>query len=172
MPDLVATILASTVLASTISNIITVWNSQKLKDQDYKNEYFKIVLQKRLETYEFIERQISVLKSIEADTINNEIYYSIFAYGKEKFDEFQQNLLIALSQSQWISKKTIKEMEKLNQLFFTIETKSQDNEQLKQEGIINHKTICYIRNSLEKQVNKDYLELHKIDKFLKSKKEK
>src|SRR4051812_3206552 len=115
--DLVKVILTSTLIATVLSAIISTIVSLKLKSLDYQNEYFKKILDKRLDAYKFLETQIALLKSAVLDE-DGKPYHQIFAYGEDEFHKFQSNLLAAIAYSMWINDDTADEMENLNELFF------------------------------------------------------
>jgi len=168
--ELINVILTSSLIASVLSAIISLTVSIKLKNLDFKNEYYKIILGKRLEAYKYLEAQIAVLKSSVLDE-DGKSYYTIFAYGEEKFYEFQQNLFAAQAYNMWINDKTAKEMDKLNDLFYTISRKieSKEEAELIRIGKEHYHEIVKHRRALELSVREDLLNLYNLRKFRKSK---
>ena len=167
MNDFWKILLTSTVISGMLSSLISYFVSAWLKDKDYKNEYFKIILHKRLEAYEFLENQIAVLKSIVRN--ENKNYNLVFSYGIDKFLNFQQNLHLAMSYSYWFNENTLRKMETLNDFFFVISQQVENDQELLEIGKNKNDELSQIRTSLEICVKKDYLELYKIEIFLKSK---
>jgi len=165
--ELIKVILTSSLIAGILSAIVSAIVSIKLKNLDYKNEYYKKILEKRLEAYKFLETQISVLKTSAIDE-DGKAYHIIFSYGYDQFREFQQNLFAAMAYSLWINKGTIDQMEKLNEIFFKISRKTSGNpEILIQLGKDNYRPIAKQRQLLEDAVRNDLLNLHNIKKFKK-----
>ncbi len=167
--ELFKVILTSSLIASILSVIVSAIVSIKLKNLDYKNEYYKKILEKRLEAYKFLETQIAVLKSTVLDE-DAKAYHLIFAYGEAKFHEFQQNLFAAMACSMWINDNTVDRMEKLNELFFKISRKVEGNDakRVVRIGKDHYHEISDLRKSLEDSVRKDLLNLHNLKKFMKS----
>lgn len=60
-------ILTSSLIAGTVSLIVSYLISVQLKKLDFKNEYYKEILKKRLNAYQHIEAQLAVLKSVDLD---------------------------------------------------------------------------------------------------------
>lgn len=167
----ITTIILSSSIAIILSAIVSVFVSIKLKNLDYKNEYYKKILEKRLDAYKFLEAQIAVLKSSVLDE-DRKSYYLIFAYGIDKYYEFQQDLFAALSYSMWINDETVNKMEKLNELFFNISRKINNIsvEELIIIGKDNYHEIAKQRKSLEICVRNDLINLYNLKDFRKSKK--
>ncbi|WPP52165.1 hypothetical protein [Catalinimonas niigatensis] len=168
-PESLNLLLTSTVIAGILSAIVSAIVSIKLKDQDYRHEYFKKILDKRLEAYHFIETQIAGMKSSVLDE-NARAYHLIFAYGKDKFYEYQHNLFVALSYSMWINDRTVVHMEKLDELFFNISRRidETDDNTLIILGKDYYREISDLRQTLEGAVRNDLLNLHDLNKFRKS----
>jgi len=167
--ELIKVILTSSLIAGILSAIVSAIVSIKLKNLDYKNEYYKKILDKRLEAYKFLETQIAVLKSAVLDE-DAKLYHLIFAYDEDKFHEFQQNLFAALAYSMWINDNTVDLMEKLNGLFFGISRKFSDHDKEKMISIAkdNYHEISQLRKSLEDSVRHDLLNLHDLKNFKKA----
>jgi phosphate/sulfate permease len=170
MSETIKIILTSSVIATILSVLVSAIVSLLLKNLDYKNEYYKKILEKRLEAYKFLETQIAVLKSSVLDD-DGKPYYLIFEYGHEKFDEFQQNLFVAHAYSIWIDNETVNKMDELNRLFLKITRKLKDisDQELIQIGKDNYHEIAKIRTELESCVRNDLLELYDLKAFRKSK---
>jgi len=111
--------LTSIVIATVLSTIVSTVVSIKLKSLDYRNEYYKKILDKRLEAYKFLEKQIAILKNIVLDE-DGQPYHVIFSYGESELHKFQLNLHVAIAYCIWIHEDTVNEMENLNELFFKI----------------------------------------------------
>ena len=156
-------ILSSSVLAAIVSALVSTY----LKKKDYEHEYFKEVIQRRLETYRFIETQIAVLKSSVYD--DGEMYHLIFAYGYDKFNEFQQSMFVAVSSGIWVSEDTKDALIELNRLFVNMEHEFDMEVDSVAAGKKYHKKIATLRDTIEASYRADMLELHKVRKFLKQK---
>jgi len=162
-------ILTSSVIAAIVSAIISAIVSIKLKHLDFKNDYYKEIINKRLDAYRFLETQVAVLKSIVVDDTDDKLYHMIFSYGEKELNKFQENLFLAMSYSIWIDEKTTSNMEKLNDTFFHISLKIEQKESLTDLGKEYYKEIAKLRKTLEKNVREDLYNMHNLKKFFKSK---
>ena len=117
-------ILTSSLVAGIISTFVSYFVSVRLKQLDFKNEYYKEILKKRLMAYQYIETQLAVLKSVVLDENDNLPYHSIFSYGDVEFFDYQKNLIMAISYNLWIDEKTTNILEKLNDLFYSLNIKT------------------------------------------------
>lgn len=167
--DLLKVILTSSLVAGIFSAVVSAIVSMKLKNLDYKNEYYKKILEKRLEAYKYIEAQISVLKSSVLDE-DGKPYHTIFSYGEQEFYKFQENLHTAIAYGMWINDETSELMDKLNEIFFKISRRvaNANNEGLITLGKDYYQEISVLRKTLEHSVRKDLLGLHNFKKFKKS----
>ena len=166
---LITLILSSTVIAGIISVIVSAIVTLILKHLDYKNEYYRIIINKRLIAYEFLERQIAVLKSSIIDESDKQLYNSIFAHGTNKFYEFQQNLFAAISYSFWINDKTSELMSELNYLLVNLGYQYDLDNELIKAGKAKYKEIVKLRKKLEAALKKDLYDLHNVKKFMEHK---
>lgn len=166
--ELLNVILTSSLIAGILSAIVSAIVSIKLKNLDYKNEYYKKILEKRLDAYKFLETQIAVLKSSVLDE-DGKGYHLIFAYGENEYHKFQSNLIAAMAYSMWINDQTVDHMEKLNELFFKISRKPmKDDKEVIKLGKENYHAIAGLRKQLEDSVRQDLLNLHDLKKFKKN----
>jgi hypothetical protein len=169
--ELIQIILTSSLVAGLISAIVSYFISIRLKRFDFKNEYYKEILKKRLKAYQYIENQISVLKAVVLGE-DKKPYHSIFSFGEEKFYEFQKDLAAAISSSLWIDEKTNEELQKLNDLFFNLNNKIHSNgkQEMEEVGKLYYDKISNLRFSLENSVKNGLYDLHDVKKAFRVKK--
>ncbi|MDY3338743.1 hypothetical protein PG279_06075 [Riemerella anatipestifer] len=167
--EIIKIVLASTVISGIISAIVSYIISVRLKNIDYKNEYYKKILDKRLDAYQYLENQIAVMKTTVMDDEDGKAYHFVLGKGREGVVEFHRNLLLAMSYSLWINDKTVKVMEELNQCFYLISLIDNKNEIISRAKRDYHK-IAGLRKKLEKSVKSDLFSLHNLDRFIKEKK--
>lgn len=164
MSDLITTLLTSAVVSAPISFFI----SKHLKDQDYQNEYFKIVLQKRLEAYEGIAKILLILKNVKYNEIG--MYFDIFSNGKEYFYEFKDEINSTLpSYSHLYTPDITNKISELSTYLDQIKVRNTSKEELKHLGIEYYEEILHLGMKIEEQYQKDLLTLHQIETFLKQK---
>ncbi|WP_166964332.1 hypothetical protein [Yeosuana marina] len=170
MSDTIQILLASSLLAGIVSAVISYWTSIGLKKLEFRNEYYKEILKKRLHAYEFIENQIAVMKAVALGD-DNKPYHSLLGNGEKEFYKFQENLMLAISYSLWIDKKTNKTLEEINSLFFNIGNhihKKSDFE-IEQIGKKYYDRISELRMQLEADLRNGLYDLHDVKKIFKQK---
>jgi hypothetical protein len=167
--DIFKVILTSSLIATILSAIVSAFVSIKLKHLDYKNEYYKKILEKRLEAYQYLENQIAVLKNTVLDDEDGKPYHIIFSYSKDDFSKLQHNLFLAMSYSTWINRDTTSHIEKLNELFYHLSLKLNRNADLITLGKTHYKEIAAHRKNLEACLRKDLMNLHDLKSFSKEK---
>ena len=168
--DIWVIISSSAVIAALVSSIASFWINRWSQRKSYDNEYYKIIINKRIEVYQFIERQIAVTKTTVLDN-DGKPYYLFFKNNHDKYYEFQQNLFIASCNSMWLSASILDALGKMNQLFFTINQEITDDKNHNIEiGKKYYSQIQKIRNEVEKSFLIDFANLHDINSFFKDKK--
>ncbi len=162
--ETVLAVLSSSFLTALLTSVASVLIQTYLRKIDYEDEYYKQVIGKRLKVYEFIEKQIALLKSSVLDN-DKQMYHTIFAFSEKEYYEFQQNLFASVSNNMWISDETSRRLIKLNRLLLNI-GKDFEFDGLKEVGKAHYKEIALLRDEIEKLYRKDMLELHKVRPFL------
>lgn len=165
-------ILTSTLVAGIVSTFVSYFISVRLKKLDFKNEYYKEILKKRLSAYEFIETQLGVLKTVVLDEADNKPYHLMFSYGDQEFYNCQKNLLMAMSLSLWIDDDTADSLENMNDLFYNLNLKThgKSNNEIIEIGKKYYQNISDLRFNLENSTKKGLYNLHNIDKAFKTNK--
>ena len=165
-------ILTSTIVAGIVSAFVSYIISIKLKKLDFKNEYYKEILKKRLVAYQYIESQLAVLKTVVLDESDNKPYHMMFSYSDVEFFDFQKNMFMAISFSLWIDDETTDNLEKLNELFYNLNLKigGKSNGELVDLGKKHYQHISDLRFQLENSTKRGLYNLHDIEKAFKTKK--
>jgi hypothetical protein len=145
--------------------------SIRLKKLDFKNEYYKEILKKRLHAYGFIETQIAVLKSVVLGD-DGKPFHMIFGQGETKFLEFQTNMGLAISYGLWIDDKTSKTLDEMNNLFFNLNNHvhNKSDSEIEKIGQEYYQRVADFRIRLEKDLKNGLYNLHDIKKAFKTKK--
>ena len=144
---------SSSIIATFLSAII----NQYFKKIEFRNDYYKIIIQKRIEAYENIEAQIQILKVSILDESDGKSYHRIF-YSDEYFNELTSPLLKANSNSLWINKKTNEKLIQLLHIFNKVRFENKDD--LTEAGKKYYWEIAYLRDDLENLVRNDLLKLY------------
>jgi hypothetical protein len=112
--SIIATVLASSVLASAL----TLWGNWMLNKNNYRDDYYKKILDKRLSAYEDIEGILAEL-NIKYQDEEGRILHNIFAYGRKSYLGFFNTLLITISKDIWFSEDMSKSLTDLNVFLVT-----------------------------------------------------
>lgn len=165
-------ILTSTLIAGITSAIVSFLTSLHLRKVDYRNDYYKEIIKKRMDAYEYIDAQIAILKPVVLDDNDGRAYHIIFSYGEDEFLNFQKNLFVAVSYSMWIDKHTTGELENLNGLFYSLNNKIhlKTNSEAIEIGKEYYEKISDSRFRLEQATKKGLYNLHDVKKVFKSEK--
>tara|TARA_R110002012_G_scaffold99170_2_gene237084 strand:+ start:1896 stop:2444 length:549 start_codon:yes stop_codon:yes gene_type:complete len=170
MKDITTIILTSSLIAGVISSLISFFISVTLRKMDFRNDYYKEILKKRLYAYQFIENQIVVMKAVVLGD-DGKPYHMIFSQGEEKLLEFQKDMGLAITYSLWIDDKTSNSLDELNNLFFNINNqvygKSEDD--VIKIGQKYYQKVADFRISLENDIKNGLYDLHDIKKIFKRK---
>lgn len=142
--------------------------AQELKDKDYKNDYYKKIIDKRIKAIEQAEKLTSLF--IFFDTKNNSRYYTYFhnnLHDNTYSDAFSQVINSAL----WYSKETFEAVQNFNNYMSDIlpqARKFRDASSITAFAISKHKDIGERRDYIIKCLGKDMHDLYDIDHFLQS----
>lgn len=163
-------LLTSSIFAGIISAFVSYFISIKLKRVDFKNEYYKQILIKRLEVYEHIEFLISTLKPVVLGD-DNKPYHIVFNKGENKLYESQKELFFVVNKNIWVDNKTTKQLEKLNDFFFNINNLAfeKTEEEIIEIGKKYYDKLAELRINLENSTKEGLYNLHDIEKSFKSK---
>ena len=137
------------------------------KHTEYKHAYLKMILEKRIEAYEHVNTVIVMLK--KAVIGEGKTYHDIFASDQNYF--LQQYLILreASSHELWMSNKTGKNLQNLDQEFVRCLILHNNGKSLVDIGNLEYKMIGGLRDELEKSLLADLSSLYKIDNFLSQK---
>lgn len=170
MENIWITIFSSAGVASVISAIASFVNNRLAHNREYKDDYYKMVIAKRMDAYSKVEVVILSLKKLVRDESDNCLYNIIFNNSHEEFFTFQTQLYEIAANSVWLSKDMYNALSELNLLFTQIDSQVlDDGSNLLILGKQNRKKIADIRIRIEDIFRKDILSLHEIEDFLKDK---
>jgi hypothetical protein len=118
MPDITWTaILASSVIAALLGGAIAGFVTLRVARNQYVNDYYKTIVQRRLAAYEQIEHLINMLKTSVADDNDDKVYHLLFADGDSS--KAFEVLFRVSSQSMWLSDEVVDETVNLNRMLFS-----------------------------------------------------
>ena len=158
-------ILSSSLISGILGALIAGAYTLRGKRNEYINDYYKTVIQRRLAAYEQLESLIVALKTAVLDS-DNKPYHLLFSKDDD-WESVHQLLSYVMSKSLWISEEAFLKTRDLNYLAFRL--KPGDS------GVIdfgkqNYEAIATLRSDLEKILAADMLELYDVKSFLKHKK--
>jgi hypothetical protein len=159
MPDYVTLILSGVVAA-----VVTFLLGSVQKDYDYKNEYYKKIIEKRFQAYETLEQTLRQLNFFVYDEKLNGAVFSIFE-DTVSFDQFSISLFEAQLGSRWLSPDT---QNTLRQLSIIIAKISRENVAESASPYLSE--VLQLKRNLDKSSLLDFRDLHDIETFFKPKK--
>lgn len=172
--DTITIVLSSSLLAA----IFTLAGNYFLQRNNYRDDYYKKILSKRIEAYVTVENLIGQLNQ-SSHREDGKIVPMICALGKEHFDHFMLQLMATSMQSIWLSAQTKTKTTELNiflmnEIEYKISSLADADAQVEELGAQQREAIKNFRLELQTLLFKDIQSLHKIESFLKSisKKEK
>ncbi|MHC9242558.1 hypothetical protein [Pseudomonas aeruginosa] len=166
--EILALVLSSSLASAVISTVLGGMISGWLKRIDYADEYYRQVLQRRIEVYELLEAEIGILKqSCLAD--DGKAYHLIFAYGINSFYDLQKGLMAVMAKSLWLSDELQDIVVSINRELLDASFIAQDDEELINVGKEKYQKIASLRHQLEQRFSRDIGALHQIKFFLKRK---
>lgn len=160
-------VLSSSLLTGFIGAAATGYFVLRSKQAEYINDFYKTVLARRLRAYEDIERLIMNFKMAVADE-DMELYHLVFSGSEDDPAGLYGLLTKILSQSLWLSDEMFDLTRDLN--LFLFEQRPAGASSWIPFGKRHYKHFGELRTKLERVHAIDMLHLHKVPKFLKSKK--
>jgi len=166
MSILLTAVISSSVVAALISALTTY----SLKGLDFKNEYYKKIIEKRFDAYAKVERIITLLQRISIDVNDNSKYHWAFE-DWHVLGELKDALNSALFQGMWISTKALDLVLDLDKIFNRLDKEfpfDRHNDSV-MAGKHYFDELEILKMELEYRCKIDLLNLHKL-KILKPKK--
>lgn len=161
-------ILSSSAVAAIVSSVCSYIIQRSVLTRSYKQDYYKMVIKKRMECYEYIESHLEVMKIATIDCRTGEGYHAMFGLKKDECRQKQVELLHVISHSMWLSEAMLNKFTELNQLIFTIDRELNDDvENNIRVGKRYYKQLSGIRREIEKILKVDLQTMYDVDEFLK-----
>jgi hypothetical protein len=164
----VITILSSSLVSGGLVALIYGLYLLRSKQNDYRNEFYKLVIQRRLAAYEAVENLISAFKTTVLDTNNDPSrpYHAVF---QDCTEEGMANLAMLLynvsSKGLWLSDAVFQKAKELDKLWFNL-GKPED---LTEFGKEHYEVLALVRADLESLLARDMLTMYDVKGFLQSK---
>lgn len=169
---IITIIISSSVLAAILTSIFNLI----IQSLNYKREYYKKIIDKRIEALEQIielSNQLKVMTHLE----NGQICNIIFTKGEDYYNNFMILLALTVNQSFWLNDEVNETLLELNiflheEIGNKIEFENELNRsnQLVTLGIESLNMIREFRIKIEKQLLMDFSNMQRIKNFINSKK--
>lgn len=156
-------LLSGAVSAAIISGLFAILS----KRMEFSDEYYKQIIERRMDAYAELERLIHSIKVAVLDSSDGQLYHELFS----KDDDYQRVYILlhdVMSKSLWLSNGAFEETRQLNLLVFR-NTSSVSGTGLIAFGKTHYREIARLRERLEVNFAADLLRLHKVSSFLRSK---
>lgn len=163
--QLLLAVLSSSLIAGVLGALIGGWFTLRGKQKDYANEYYKLVLVRRIQAYEQVERLITMVKTAVLDN-DRRPYHLLFSKNEDQQSVYTL-LFGIMSNALWLSDELFDLTREFNVLFYS---HSDGDGGLIEFGKTHYQRIAELRTKIEKVHLRDMLTLHDVPRFLKNKK--
>lgn len=164
--NIILTIISSSVLASILTSLFNL----RLQNLNYKKDYYKKLLDKRLDAYETLN---NLTKELSTFVQFNDYVIHGFMCTEQFNTDFISKLDRTISKSFWLDNKTSEKLTELNVFllnnvsnnideFLSTEKKKEKYQEL---GHIHFEEIRAYNNSLKLSIQKELKNLYKINDF-------
>jgi len=138
---------------------------KEIKDLEYRHDYYKKILEKRMKAYEAIEKtDTPFLRNL---SINSAKYHSCFR-NKIETSKARSALREALDHAIWINTPILNELRNLNNCVREVAKYSDDNKR-RLVAIKYYREIRGLHFKIRKLLARDMLDLDNIEMFLRKK---
>ncbi len=164
--QIVLAIFSTSAVSALIGGVVAGSFVLRAKQAEYVNDYYKTVINRRLAAYEQLERLIIELKTSIVEEIDKRPYHRLFS--SESDDTWPRAFFLlnrVMDQGLWLSDEAFIATRDLNYLLFRFTKPTSVIEFAKN----NYQAMATIRDRLERLLAKDMLNLHNVERFLKSK---
>ena len=158
-------ILSSSVIGGAIGAFITGRFNLSVKDREYENEYYRLVLAKRVAAYESIQQLVSGLKTAVLD--DDQQPYHLLISHENNLPGAHELLLKISSQALWLSDDLFLQTRNLGRLLFGATNYEGGTVAFAKQ---HYQKFSTFREEIEKLHIRDMLSLHKVEQFLSTKK--
>lgn len=165
--SIITIILSSSLLSAILTGLIT-W---LIKRYDFRQEYYKELIKRRIECYEHVENFLGGFTIVGYVRENGSRYYNCMVDEKTYMDVFIKDLGVAIKFSMWINNETCKLLGKFNSFAFDYNqliigrdiSSKDDEERMIIQASCHYVEIQKLKDELRMCVIKDLKRLHKLD---------
>lgn len=166
--DTIPIILTSSLLSAFLTSFVN-WLIQR---NNYKNDYYKKLLDKRLSAYEEVESLTSKMRLL-IHLEDGNVCNAFFSSGRQEYELFVISLMAPSMSSFWLSGEVSSKITELNvfllnEVSYRIEDLSDEQAAITLEklGVKHRESIKAIRKEIEMLIYKDLKTLHQIPQFI------
>ena len=169
MDNIWITVLSSAGIASIISTIVGCVFNVLMQKRKYKDDYYKMVINRRMNTYEKVENVLNSLRTWTPKNSTQTTFCVIFE-NEEILVDFHKQLYDVMVDSVWLSEGINDNFEALNELIIKTEQGIMEcGFDVNQMGTHLNDLMVDIHNHLETHYINDMLKLYDVKDFLESK---
>jgi len=175
------TILTSSLIAAVISAGVSAWMSLVLKNKDYRNDYYKKVIDKRLKAAEALEALLALFASVTTINGSEGVIYVFFIKNhhsyKEEFmsenDNFSKLAESVAGQTMWLSRDCVKLLKEFSSMVSAVRY---EVDKIAQGYVImdyyanKHNDIARAKRLLEISLADDMAHLYDVEAFFRLRK--
>ncbi len=157
-------ILTSTVIATFLASTINAVVGHYAKQRDFKNDYYKDIIKRRLKAYKQVNALVVKLKTaiLEED---NKPYHFLFSDEEGKLTDYLKSYADIYPHQLLISETLFEKLRELQDIMFGYK----EGMSIIEFGKQNYQCISDLRHSIEVTIATDMLSLYDIEGFLKQK---
>ena len=163
--QLVIAVLSSSLLGGVFGAFITGKFNLRVKDREYENEYFKLVLAKRITAYESVQKLVTGFKTAVVDK-DKQPYHLLLSH-EDGPQEAHKLLFEISSQALWLTDDLFLRTRDISRLLFGASGHEDGSIAF---AIKNYRKFALLREEIERLHTRDMLLLHEVRKFLRKKK--
>ena len=154
-------------LGALLGTFITGFFSLRAKRNEYVNDYYKKVIDRRMAAYEQLESLIIPLKTAVLGE-DNKPYHFLFSQD-EASGLLPAHLILhgITSQALWLSDEAFQKTRELDRLIWSFKDSGSTPVEFGQQ---NYQALATLRENLERILAADMLGLHDVGRFLRTKK--
>lgn len=163
-------ILTSTLIATALSICLTAFITWRFKIYDFKKDYFREIIKRRINCYENIVHFLDEFVIVSKSQDNGSSYFQCMTDLNLFKNTFSDNLDIAIKNSMWINNNTRRILLEFNSFYEEYIVILNPDNSIEENVIdnIENATKLYpkihdLKNKLRKNVIIDLKELHKLD---------
>ncbi|MBJ7428367.1 MAG: hypothetical protein JHD28_05340 [Bacteroidia bacterium] len=167
-PEIIGWILTS----SFVTTLMTSFVSWVLQKDNYRRDYYKKLLDKRIESYESV-RQLTSLFAANIQLDDGRLCQARFALGKDHYLKFETKIYSVIQDGFWLSESVSQKLMELNAFLVhnihnSIDSNGNIDKQLVELGILHRDTLKQFRYDLDQLLYTEFSSLHQIEKFTKA----